>query len=184
MARQRRIFGGRTACHRYVELLCLNGNLSPWSETCALQFRFLPRENLPEGAKIGTSCKLDISPLNEIKLTYTLDTTLILKPDVFLPWFRTKLEKSGVKFKRMDLKSLSDARKLGHDILVNATGLGSLRLQDVQDQDLEMIRGQTVVVKSSYNKLLMHDNDQTYTYAIPRLDGTVVLGGTRQKDSV
>lgn len=115
---------------------------------------------------------------------YTSDTSLILRPDVFLPWFRTKLEKSGVQFKRMNLNSLSDARKLGHDILINATGLGSLNLQDVQDQDLEMVRGQTVVVKSNCNKLFMHDNGKAYTYAIPRLDGTVVLGGTRQRNSV
>ena len=115
---------------------------------------------------------------------YTSDKSLILRPDVFLPWFRTKLEKLGVQFKRMDLKSLSDARKLGHDILINATGLGSLNLQDVQDQDLEMVRGQTVVVKSNCIKLFMHDNGKAYTYAIPRLDGTVVLGGTRQRNSV
>ncbi|KAH8428356.1 FAD-dependent oxidoreductase [Aspergillus melleus] len=116
--------------------------------------------------------------------TFPADKSLILKPDVFLPWLRAKLAKSGVQFKRMDLKSLSDACELGHDILVNATGFGSLKLQDVQDQDLEMIRGQTVVVKSNYDKLFMHDTGETYTYAIPRLDGTVVLGGTRQKDSV
>lgn len=115
---------------------------------------------------------------------YTSDKSLILRPDVFLPWFRTKLENPGVRFRRMDLKSLSDARELGHDILVNATGFGSLKLQDVHDQDLEMIRGQTVVIKSSYNKLFMHDTGKSYTYAIPRLDGTVVLGGTRQNDSV
>ena len=84
----------------------------------------------------------------------------------------------------MELKSLSDACQLGHDVLVNATGFGSLKLRDVQDQGLEMIRGQTVVVKSNYDKLFMHDTGETYTYVIPRLDGTVVLGGTRHKDSV
>ncbi|KAK1144211.1 hypothetical protein N8T08_005624 [Aspergillus melleus] len=84
----------------------------------------------------------------------------------------------------MELKSLSDACQLGHDVLVNATGFGSRKLRDVQDQGLEMIRGQTVVVKSNYDKLFMHDTGETYTYAIPRLDGTVVLGGTRHKDSV
>lgn len=147
------------------------------------QFRFLPRESLPEGAKIGTSCKYHTLCPGKAPLMYLLDTSLVLRPDIFLPWLRAKLEKSGVQFKRMDLRSLSDARELGHDILINATGLGSLRLQDVQDQDLELIRGQTVVVRSNYDKLFMHDNGKTYTYAIPRLDGTVVLGGTRQKGS-
>ncbi|OGM48266.1 hypothetical protein ABOM_002115 [Aspergillus bombycis] len=138
-----------------------------WWKDYMPEFHFLPPETLPQGARIGTSYK-----------------SLILRPDVFLPWFRTKLEKSGVQFRRMDLKSLSDARELGHDILINATGFGSLTLQDVHDHDLETIRGQTVVVKSGYDKLFMHDTGETYTYAIPRLDGTVVLGGTRQKNSV
>lgn len=84
----------------------------------------------------------------------------------------------------MNLNSLSDACSLGHDVLVNATGFGSLTLADVLDEDVDMIRGQTMVVKSDYNKLFMRDSGDTYTYAIPRLDGTVVLGGVRQHDTL
>lgn len=89
-----------------------------------------------------------------------------------------------MEFKRMNLSSLSDARSLGHDVLVNATGFGSMKLTDVADNDIEMIRGQTILVNSSYNKLFLRDTGDTYTYAIPRLDGTVILGGIRQWDSV
>jgi len=84
----------------------------------------------------------------------------------------------------MNLSSLSDACSLGHDVLVNATGFGSLTLADVLDEDVDMIRGQTMVVRSDYNKLFMRDSGDTYTYAIPRLDGTVVLGGVRQRDTL
>ena len=97
---------------------------------------------------------------------------------------RKLLENTGVKFKRMSLESLSDARDLGHDVLINASGFGSLKLKDVQDMDVEMVRGQTMVVESNYNKIFMYDTSRTYTYVLPRLDGTVILGGTRQKDTM
>lgn len=90
----------------------------------------------------------------------------------------------GVQFKRQALESLSDVRNLGHDVLINATGFGSLFLNDVRDTNIEMIRGQTILVKSDYNKLFMRDTGDTYTYVIPRLDGTVVLGGSRHKNSL
>lgn len=90
----------------------------------------------------------------------------------------------GVQFKRTTLNSLADARSLGHDVLINATGFGSRFLRDVKDDNIEMIRGQTILVKHDYDKLFMRDTGDTYTYAIPRLDGTVILGGTRHKDSL
>lgn len=90
----------------------------------------------------------------------------------------------GVQFKRMTLNSLSEARSLRHDVLVNATGFGSLTLDDVRDQNVELIRGQTMLVRSNYDKLFMRDTGDTYTYVIPRLDGTAILGGTRHRGSV
>lgn len=80
----------------------------------------------------------------------------------------------------MDVKSLSELKDFGQDILINATGVGSASLLDVQDQDVQMIRGQTIVVKHSYNKAMQRDDGSNYTYAIPRMDGTVILGGVRQ----
>ncbi|CAG8159066.1 unnamed protein product [Penicillium olsonii] len=138
-----------------------------WWKDYMPEFRFLPWEALPKGAKVGTSYK-----------------SLILSPAIFLPWMRKLLENTGVKFKRMSLESLSDARDLGHDVLINASGFGSLKLKDVQDMDVEMVRGQTMVVESNYNKIFMYDTGRTYTYVLPRLDGTVILGGTRQKDTM
>ena len=113
-----------------------------------------------------------------------MDKTIVLNPDIFLPWFRKRLEGLGVQFKRTTLNSLADARSLGHDVLINATGFGSRFLRDVKDDNIEMIRGQTILVKHDYDKLFMRDTGDTYTYAIPRLDGTVILGGTRHKDSL
>lgn len=81
---------------------------------------------------------------------------------------------------RMDLKSLSDAYVLGQDVVVNATGFGSQELADIRDDDVEMVWGQTIICKSNYTKCFMRDDGGTYTYVIPRLDGTVIIGGIRR----
>jgi glycine/D-amino acid oxidase-like deaminating enzyme len=80
----------------------------------------------------------------------------------------------------MNIKSLSELQPLGHDILINATGVGSASLLDFQYKDIQMIRGQTLVVKHNYDKAMQRDDGVKYTYAIPRMDGTVILGGVRQ----
>ncbi|KAF4462797.1 D-amino-acid oxidase [Fusarium albosuccineum] len=128
-------------------------------------FRLLPKDQLPKGAKGGS--------------TYM---TVVLNPHIFLPWLKRNLESSGVKFKRMNLESLSDAGHLGHDVLVNATGAGPAYLSDIKDTNMELLRGQTIVIKSDYKKCLMRDDGKDYTYVIPRLDGTAIIGGIRDPD--
>lgn len=83
----------------------------------------------------------------------------------------------------MRLGSLSEARSLDHGILINATGVGSSSLLDVRDSDVQFVRGQTMLVESTYEKLFMRDDGETYTYIIPRGDGTAILGGVRQEGS-
>lgn len=79
----------------------------------------------------------------------------------------------------MNLKGLSDLSGFGHDVLVNATGWGAKFLADVADQDVQQIRGQTLLIKTDYDKIFMrHGKD--YTYVIPRLDGTAIVGGIKQ----
>jgi glycine/D-amino acid oxidase-like deaminating enzyme len=107
------------------------------------------------------------------------DKTVVLTPHIFLPWLRQRLEKSGVKFVRKSLQSLADLKGSGYDVLINATSLGARYLADVADKHMVQVRGQTVLAKTSYNKVFMrHGKD--YTYVIPRLDGTAILGGIKQ----
>ncbi|KAJ4171030.1 hypothetical protein NW754_007173 [Fusarium falciforme] len=108
--------------------------------------------------------------------------TIVVNPHIFMPWLKRNLESSGVKFRRMDLDSLSDAHHLGHDVLINATGEGPKYLSDIKDQNMDLLRGQTMIIKSGYKKSFMRDDGNTYTYVIPRLDGTVILGGIRDPD--
>lgn len=79
----------------------------------------------------------------------------------------------------MKLSALSEACNLSPDILINATGVGPKFLLDVKDADVQLVRGQTMLVKSDYPKEFLRDNGKEYTYVIPRGDGTVILGGTR-----
>lgn len=133
-----------------------------WYRDALPEFRVMKPEDLPKGTKLGMSYK-----------------TVVLTPKIFLPWLRRRLEESGVIFKRMNLSALSEVKSQGQDVLVNATGYGSKFLGDIQDQDVQLVRGQTLHVKSNYDKIYMrHGKD--YTYAISRLDGTCILGGIKQ----
>ncbi|KAF5598379.1 d-amino-acid oxidase [Fusarium pseudocircinatum] len=135
-----------------------------WFKDFVPDFRLLTEEELPDGAKGGY-------------------TTIVLNPNIFLVWMRNTLETSGVRFKRLDLHALSDARHLGHDVLINASGLGPRNLVDIQDPDMLFLKGQIILVKSDYNKCMMRDDGKDYTYVIPRLDGTVIIGGIRDPDT-
>lgn len=107
------------------------------------------------------------------------DKTIVLTPAVFLPWMAKKLRESGVTFMRKSVDSLAELKGHGHDVLVNATGCGSKFLRDVADGALQEVRGQTILVKTGFDKIVMrHGKD--YTYVIPRLDGTAILGGIKQ----
>ncbi|KAM0217446.1 hypothetical protein ACHAQD_007425 [Fusarium lateritium] len=136
-----------------------------WYREFVTDFRFLSKEELPEGAKGGVAY-----------------STIVLNPHIFLVWLKINLENTGVEFKRMNLASLHEARHLDHDVLINASGLGPRELLDVKDPNMLFLKGQTIIVKSDYIKSFMRDDGKDYTYAIPRLDGTVILGGVRDPD--
>ncbi|SPO07234.1 related to D-amino acid oxidase [Cephalotrichum gorgonifer] len=108
--------------------------------------------------------------------------SIVITPKYFLPWMRERLEKTGVKFVRGTVTSLKELAGMGHHVLINATGTGSKYLTDVQDDKVLEVRGQTVLVKSSYPKCWMR-RGQDYTYHIPRGDGTAILGGIKEYGS-
>ncbi|KUL82618.1 hypothetical protein ZTR_10263 [Talaromyces verruculosus] len=147
-----------------------------WYRGLMPEFQVMDTSELPEGAKVGMRCP---RKLTVFLFTRHEDKTLVLNPHIFLPWLRKGLEDTGVKFIRKEINSLSELRFEGHDVLINATGRGSKFLKDVADEDVQLIRGQTLLVKTAHNKIFMrHGKD--YTYIIPRLDGTAVLGGIKQ----
>ncbi|KAK4034825.1 hypothetical protein C8A01DRAFT_38700 [Parachaetomium inaequale] len=102
----------------------------------------------------------------------------VLTPGVFLPWLKARLEERGVKFVRVaEVKALGELTCLGHDVLVNASGLASLTLLDVWDESVVMDRTYVCVVKSEYPFAHVKRGAGIYTYAFGRGDGTAALGG-------
>jgi len=54
--------------------------------------------------------------------------TVIVNPEVYLPWIKSELESRGVRFVRRRVKSLDEACGLAGEsgVVINATGLGEL----------------------------------------------------------
>ncbi|KAI1124610.1 nucleotide-binding domain-containing protein [Nemania abortiva] len=102
----------------------------------------------------------------------------VVTPSVFLPWLRKRLEDGGVKFQRITtVKSLADLEYLGHDVLINASGLASATLGDVKDESIITDRTYVTLVKSKYDKSFVRRSATEYTYIFGRHDGTTILGG-------
>lgn len=92
----------------------------------------------------------------------------------------------------MHLRSLTDALNQFPDetpkALVVCTGLGSRDLKGVEDKDVYPTRGQVVRLRapwctSGYTRQigsLGGGESGARTYVIPRFDGTVIVGGTRE----
>lgn len=136
-----------------------------WYRKYFPDFKFLPKNDLPMNARSG--------------FTYT---TQVVNPTYFLPWLSAELTRRNVRFVRQTVETLDDAREvLAADIIINASGVGARAL--ASDQNVYPVRGQTMFVKSSYDKVKMFQGSH-YTYAIPRTySGGVILGGVSQRRS-
>lgn len=138
-----------------------------WYQHKVPGFRFLNQEEMPKGAKFG--------------MTYE---TVVITPPVFLPWMREKLEKRGVVFKKVSVGSLTELKGLGHDILINASGLGSVTLSDVKDTAIKPVRLQSLIIKHpTYRQGYVRRGDNYYTTAFSHLDGEVYCGGIIEYDN-
>lgn len=136
-----------------------------WYRRYFSDFEFLPKEDLPMGARIG--------------FTYT---TQVVNPTYFLPWISAELTRKGVRFVRQTVETLDEARELLRaDVLVNASGIGARELAG--DSEAYPVRGQTMFVKSSWDTVKLFQGT-SYTYVIPRThSGGVILGGVSQPHS-
>lgn len=136
-----------------------------WYRSKVPNFRMISPSELPKGAKWGMQWD-----------------TVVITPPIFLRWLQIKLEKRGVVFKRLEVRSLADLKDLGHEVLINASGWGSSQLLDVQEKRLVPIKQQNIRVrKSGYNRLFIRrgDNGNYYSTAFSRADGTIYIGGVK-----
>ncbi|KAJ9133707.1 Nucleotide-binding domain-containing protein [Pleurostoma richardsiae] len=153
---------------RRLQLIDVIDEIPPeeiWYRNKVPGFRPLQKEELPGNAPHGATFG-----------------SMVVTPMHFLPWLRKRLEETGVKFMRTTVASLDELKGLGHHILINASGTGPKYLTDIKDDKVLEVRGQTVLVKSPYNKCFMR-RGKDYTYHIPRGDGTAILGGIKEYGS-
>ncbi|CAI0642181.1 unnamed protein product [Colletotrichum noveboracense] len=148
---------------KMTEIMDRGSKSDVWYAHKVPSFRFLSGEDLPEGAIYGMEYK-----------------TVVLTPQKFLLWFYERLQKRGIEFRRTKVSALADLKGLGHDVLINATGIGAETLEDVQEKNLVMNRLQCVVAKApyTYNQLFIRrGHGGYYSTAFSRGDGTVYCGG-------
>ncbi|KAF9633831.1 putative fad dependent oxidoreductase protein [Lasiodiplodia theobromae] len=111
--------------------------------------------------------------------------TVVVHPAILLPWLRAQLEQPGpsaVTFIQRTVRSLGDAAAVVPcDALINASGNGARDLVPAvgdERQRIQAIRGQTHLLRTHWDRIFMRQGSQ-YTYCIPRLDGTAVVGGVK-----
>jgi hypothetical protein len=97
--------------------------------------------------------------------------SVVLTPGVFLPWLKRMLEEDGVRFEKVgEVASLGElmGTYMEHDVLINASGLGSTKLQDVKDEKVVSDRTYVTVVKSDIKAAFVKRGVGVYTYIFGR----------------
>ncbi|KAI1909992.1 hypothetical protein LOZ12_000462 [Ophidiomyces ophidiicola] len=104
--------------------------------------------------------------------TYTVD------PDVYLFHLLRRFKLDGGEVQRTRLSSLQEAFDLqGHDVslVINCSGMG------FNDPHSFIIRGQTCLVSNTCNKTITRQDNEGWSFLIPRpLGGGTIVGGTKQ----
>ncbi|KAJ4987583.1 FAD dependent oxidoreductase [Stagonosporopsis vannaccii] len=150
-----------------------------WYDELVGGLRHLTEDELPEGAVFGL----------EFPSTFRINT------QVYLQWLQSQALSKGIRLERRQVTSINELLSLHPDtsLVLNATGLGALNLEDVRDTNMYPTRGQTVLVAEPKTPMKrMYEFERTYyrspkridpttTYVFPRtLGGGVILGGSRQ----
>ncbi|GAA5865820.1 hypothetical protein JCM3774_003109 [Rhodotorula dairenensis] len=137
-----------------------SGLLGHWYKEIVPNYRHLDPSECPTGA-VGV-----------------MYDTLSVNAPKFCQYLQHEGQKLGVTFERKLVTSLEQIAN-GADLIVNATGLGAKSIAGVEDQEVEPIRGQTVLVKSDCKRCTMDSSDpNSPAYIIPRPGGEVICGGT------
>ena len=135
-------------------------------------FRVLGREELPRGISSATTFG-----------------SVCINTAIYLPWLVSRCLERGVVLKRGTVKHVLDVEREVNgkvDLIVNATGLGSLKLGGVEDKTLTPARGQIVLVRNESSGMVdisgTDDGDGEACYIMTRAaGGGTVLGGSYQK---
>lgn len=108
---------------------------------------------------------------------------VVINAPYYIKWLLSEFQRAGGRIKRQTLTHINNVFDVDADAIVSCTGLGAKTLGGVQDTSMFPTRGQTIVVKGpKIRETTTHVGKDYITYVIPRADGTVVLGGTMQKN--
>ncbi|SMY27957.1 unnamed protein product [Zymoseptoria tritici ST99CH_1A5] len=145
-----------------------------WFKDVVPNFKVLSKAQTPDGMDGGTSF-----------------TSVCINTALYLPWLASQCLALGSVLKRGIVEHVTDAAKLHHsgrpaDLVVNCTGLSSLKLGGVQDTTLYPARGQIVLVRNSPGVMAStsgtDDGPEEAVYIMDRAaGGGCVLGGCLQK---
>ncbi|KKK20830.1 hypothetical protein P175DRAFT_0426254 [Aspergillus ochraceoroseus IBT 24754] len=145
-------------------------NSSIWGKTVLSKFRDLNPDEYPPNFNCGWAYE-----------------SVVTDPTHHMPYLREKILALGGQFIRKRVASLSELYTLFPEsrIFINASGVGSKTLHDVQDDKCFPERGQNVFFRTSNCNTMYFRNGKEYTYVIPRPQSHgVVLGGVKQRDSL
>ncbi|KAI5124358.1 hypothetical protein M0805_008965 [Coniferiporia weirii] len=121
-------------------------------------------------------------------------TSLTVAPSHYLRRLLARFHRLGGQLHRVHLSSLRQALAYvtgpAPKAVIVCTGIGSLRLEGVEDGDIYPTRGQVLLLRAPWCKsgwtyqagALDGSEGGARTYIIPRFDGHVVVGGTRDVD--
>lgn len=120
-------------------------------------------------------------------------TSVCINTALYLPYLTSQCLKYGAVVRRGIVSHISEAASLHHsgkpaDLIVNCTGLSSLRLGGVEDKNLYPGRGQIVLVRNEPGVMAStsgtDDGPDEAVYIMQRAaGGGTVLGGCLQKDN-
>ncbi|KAJ5175781.1 uncharacterized protein N7482_001658 [Penicillium canariense] len=113
--------------------------------------------------------------------------TLVTDPTRHMPYLGRQIQALGGRFIRQRVGALQELYDMFPDsrVFINASGLGSKTLADVQDDLCFPERGQNVFLRTQQCNTMYFRNGQEYTYVIPRpFSQGVVLGGVKQQDNL
>ncbi|KAF4509093.1 hypothetical protein G6O67_005396 [Ophiocordyceps sinensis] len=146
-------------------------DVGPWYQSLLPDFRELGPDELLPGHESG--CEF---------------TSVCINTATYLQWLLGQCLKAGVVFKRAVLSDIAEAAAMSHtgspaSVVVNATGLGSLKLGGVRDTTMMPLRGQTVLVRNECHTMITtsgtDDGDLETLYMMQRAGGGgTIIGGT------
>ncbi|KAL3479291.1 hypothetical protein BJX99DRAFT_76110 [Aspergillus californicus] len=141
-------------------------NSPAWGRTILPKFRDLDTGEYPSNFNSGWAYE-----------------TVVTDPTRHMPYLRDKITSLGGQFIRKRVDSLEELYTLFPEssIFINASGIGSQTLRDVQDDKCFPERGQNVFYRTDNCHTLYLRLGTEYTYIIPRpLSQGVVLGGVKE----